>query len=62
MLVLLHLLNTIKGDVTINDGTIGAVVSPKAHIGRASVVSQLHPSSKVEGVSIDTYIIHIHVY
>ena len=53
MLVFLYLVHTLKagGDVSIADSAIGAVAGPGAHIGTASVVSQLHPPSKDEGVS-----------
>ena len=54
--VFLHLVHTLKaeGDVSIADSAIGAVAGPGAHIGTASVVSQLHPPNKDEGVYKDT--------
>ena len=50
--MLFHLLHTVKKtkDVRITESTNGGVADPGAHIGTASVVSQLHPSSKDEGV------------
>ena len=57
LIVLFHLVYTVKasGDVHITDSAIGAVAGPGAHIGTASVVSQLYPPSKFEGVSNYTF-------
>ena len=41
-----------SGDVHIADSAIGAVAGPGAQIGTASVVTQLHPPSKDEGVFV----------
>ena len=41
-----------SGDVHIADSAIGAVASPGDQIGTASVVTQLHPPSKDEGVFV----------
>ena len=52
-----HLAQTVKtsGDVHIADSAVGAVAGPGAHIGTASVVTQLHPPSKAKGVSGNKY-------
>ena len=53
MLLFFHLANQVSGDVHIADSVIAAVAGPGAHIGTASVVSQLHPPNKNEGVFSD---------
>ena len=53
-LYLVHRLET-SGDVNISEGTFGAVVGPGGHAGQVSVVNQLHPPSKDEGVSSVTF-------
>ena len=57
-MLIFHLLHTVKTtrDVNITESAIGAVAGPGAHIGTASVVSQLHPPSKVEGGSNNAFI------
>ena len=57
IILFLYLVHTVKtsGDVNVAEGTIGAVVGPGAHIEQASFVSQLHPPSRDEGVSSDTF-------
>ena len=54
MLRFFLLVQTVKvsGDVQIADSTVGAVAGPGAHIGPTTVVSQLRPPSKNEGVFI----------
>ena len=53
-LTLVHKLET-SGEVNISEGTIGAVVGPGGYIRQVSVVDQLHPPSKDEGVSNDSF-------
>ena len=51
-IVTFHLLHTVKTtrDVHITESTIAAVAGPGAQVGTASVVSQLPPPSKDEGM------------
>ena len=44
------------GDVSITDSAVQAFGDSRANIGMASVVSQLHPPSKDEGVCYDPFV------
>ena len=48
--VIHHSVHHTMGDVTFNDSTVGGFAEPGGNIETASVVSQLEPPSKSEGV------------
>ena len=43
------------GDVNITDSAIGAVAGPGAHVGTASVNSQLPPLSRDQGAAVNSF-------